>query len=202
MMTEGESTRRMHQQCAFHRNGCQTNRGDCPGREFSPVITNHSWENGECVEIEEDDAEDAHDQSGDEEVGGREGLACVRDQVGRRGGRQQEGAAAAAGDREKERQGVEMALHGDTDHDRDHNTRAGSIGGEDADDDHDDGDDDDGQHLSLSLFSCLRCSRCSTPSSFRRSTTRDRSPALPAPARNLRRKAARGPTAVSWPCPR
>ena len=120
------------------KTACGTNRPRSLGplRELHRIVPNHPREDGEGVDLEEDNADDAEDGSRDEEVAGGEGVGGVGDEVGRRGGGQEEGHAATAGHGEQERQRVEAGLQRHARDDGDHDGGAGGVGGEHADDDH------------------------------------------------------------------
>ena len=66
---------------------CETNRLRSLGplRELHRIVPNHPREDGEGVDLEEDNADDAEDGSRNKEVAGGECVGGVGDEVGRRG---------------------------------------------------------------------------------------------------------------------
>lgn len=174
-----------------------------PLREDSPIKSDHSREDREIIEFKQDDADHRQARSAKQQIQRGEGVAGIGDQIGRRRRRQQKRAGAAARDREQQHQRVDLARRGDADDDRDHNTRAGGVGGENSDDDHDHFDQKRRQILESHAFldPLPRSDRPARSSSIR-STSPVRSAPRLRPARSRRRRAAPDPRAASSPCPR
>ena len=114
-----------------------------PGRELSPVKSNHGREDGKGIQNEEYQTEHRHNCSYLKQIHRREWIGSIGNQIGWSGQREQEGTAAAASYREEKGEWIESTFDSDSNDNRNHDGGTGGVGDEGADDYHENGNDSD-----------------------------------------------------------